>query len=46
VLNGVALLMTIYVMFPTGLAMYNAASDSITKINQKNYSPVLQLIIN
>src|ERR1043165_8004427 len=25
VLNGVALLMTIYVMFPTGLAMYNAA---------------------
>src|SRR6266404_7255237 len=25
VLTGIALLMTIYVMFPTGLAMYNAA---------------------
>jgi len=29
VLNGIALLMTIYVMFPTGLAMYNAASGAI-----------------
>jgi len=29
VLNGIALLMTIYVMFPTGLAMYNAAKDAI-----------------
>ncbi len=29
VLNGIALLMTIYVMFPTGLAMYNAASSVI-----------------
>jgi type III secretion protein R len=29
VLNGIALLMTIYVMFPTGLAMYNAASAAI-----------------
>lgn len=29
VLNGVALLMTIYVMFPTGLAMYNSASSAI-----------------
>ncbi|HEX2579465.1 MAG TPA: type III secretion system export apparatus subunit SctR [Rhabdochlamydiaceae bacterium] len=29
VINGVALLMTIYVMFPTGLAMYNAAKDAI-----------------
>ncbi len=29
VLNGIALLMTIYVMFPTGLAMYNAASKAI-----------------
>lgn len=29
VLNGIALLMTIYVMFPTGLAMYNAGSDYI-----------------
>lgn len=31
VLNGVALLMTIYVMFPTGLAMYQAAGDYIEK---------------
>jgi len=29
VLNGIALLMTIYVMFPTGLAMYHAASSTI-----------------
>jgi type III secretion protein R len=29
VLNGIALLMSIYVMFPTGLAMYNAASKAI-----------------
>lgn len=29
VLNGIALLMTIYVMFPTGMAMYNAASSAI-----------------
>lgn len=31
VLNGIALLVTVYVMFPTGLAMYNAASDYIKK---------------
>jgi type III secretion protein R len=31
VLNGIALLMTIYVMFPTGQAMYNAASAAIAK---------------
>ncbi|MEL7431823.1 MAG: type III secretion system export apparatus subunit SctR [Chlamydiota bacterium] len=31
VLNGIALLMTIYVMFPTGLAMYNAAKPVIDK---------------
>lgn len=31
VLNGIALLLTVYVMFPTGLAMYNAAGDYITK---------------
>ncbi len=31
VLNGIALLMTIYVMYPTGLAMYNASSDYIKK---------------
>lgn len=29
VLNGIALLITIYVMFPTGLAMYNAAQGVI-----------------
>jgi len=29
VLNGIALLMTIYVMFPTGLAMYHAAQGVI-----------------
>lgn len=29
VLNGIAILMTIYVMFPTGVAMYNAASKQI-----------------
>ncbi len=29
VLNGVALLITIYVMFPTGLAMYQAAEGAI-----------------
>ena len=31
VLNGVGLLITIYVMFPTGVAMYNAAHDVIDK---------------
>jgi type III secretion protein R len=31
VLNGIALLITIYVMFPTGLAMYSAAKDVIAK---------------
>jgi len=29
VLNGIALLMTIYVMFPTGLAMYKASSEAL-----------------
>lgn len=29
VLNGISLLITIYVMFPTGLAMYTAAKDTI-----------------
>lgn len=29
VLNGIALLVTMYVMFPTGLAMYNAADEYI-----------------
>lgn len=31
VLNGIALLMTIYVMFPTALAMYKAASEQISE---------------
>lgn len=31
VLNGIALLMTIYVMFPTGLAMYKAAEGVMAK---------------
>lgn len=31
VLNGLALLLTVYVMFPTGLAMYNASKDVIEK---------------
>ncbi len=35
VLNGIALLVTIYVMFPTGLAMYNAAGDYIKKESPK-----------
>lgn len=30
VLNGIALLMSVYVMFPTGVAMYNAASKAIS----------------
>ena len=33
VLNGIALLVTIYVMFPTGLAMYNAAEEVIQTQN-------------
>ncbi len=35
VLNGVALLLTIYVMFPTGVAMYDASKDIIQKSNPK-----------
>lgn len=31
VLNGIALLLTVYVMFPTGLAMYTAAEETIHK---------------
>ena len=31
VLNGIALLVTLYVMFPTGLKMYNATQDVLTK---------------
>ena len=40
VLNGIALLVTIYVMFPTGLAMYDAAEDVIKTQNPKEmFSP-------
>ncbi|KPK33741.1 MAG: type III secretion system protein SsaR [Chlamydiae bacterium SM23_39] len=31
VINGVALLLSIYVMFPTGLAMYNSSKEVIEK---------------
>jgi len=31
VLNGIALMITVYVMFPTGVAMYNAAGDYVNK---------------
>lgn len=33
VLNGIALLVTIYVMFPTGILMYNAAEEVLAKQN-------------
>jgi type III secretion protein R len=39
VLNGIALLVTIYVMFPTGLAMYNAAQEIMPKAPQTVFSP-------
>ena len=40
VLNGIALLITIYVMFPTGLLMYKAAEDVIkTQAPQTVISP-------
>lgn len=38
VLTGIGLLLTIYVMFPTGLAMYSAASEVISKTEN---APVL-----
>ena len=44
VLNGIALLMTIYVMFPTGLAMYKAASGAIKQIRLKSYLQELRLL--
>ncbi len=34
VLNGIALIMTVYIMFPTGVKMYNAGEDYI-----KNHAP-------
>lgn len=38
VLNGTALLLTIYVMFPTGLAMYNASKDAMADSPDKLFS--------
>ncbi|NDD57747.1 MAG: EscR/YscR/HrcR family type III secretion system export apparatus protein [Chlamydiae bacterium] len=35
VINGIALLVTVYVMFPTGLAMYNSASSYIEENQPK-----------
>ncbi|MBI5346614.1 MAG: type III secretion system export apparatus subunit SctR [Chlamydiae bacterium] len=35
VLNGIALLMTVYVMFPTGIAMYNAGQEAINAPSPK-----------
>jgi type III secretion protein R len=48
VLNGIALLMTIYVMFPTGLAMYNASSDYIHKEAPKELfsAPTAAFVVN
>jgi type III secretion protein R len=48
VLNGVALLMTIYVMYPTGLAMYNSASGAIAQNPPKELftGPSAQYIMN
>jgi type III secretion protein R len=47
-LTGVALLMTIYVMFPTGLAMYNSAKDYIhQEMPQELFSaPSAEYIVN
>ncbi len=38
VLNGIALLLTIYVMFPTGLAMYEASKELIPKAPKAAFS--------
>ena len=37
VLNGIALLLTIYVMFPTGLAMYNSSKEVIETQSPKEF---------
>lgn len=48
VINGIALLVTVYVMFPTGLAMYNAAGDYIKKESPKVLfsGPTAEYLIN
>jgi len=38
VLNGIALMMTFYVMFPTGLAMYNSSKDLLIKAPSELFS--------
>ncbi len=38
VINGIALLMTIYVMFPTAVAMYSASKDVIAQSPQQVFS--------
>ena len=38
-INGIALLMAIYVMFPTGLAMYNASKATSKIIRRKRSCP-------
>jgi type III secretion protein R len=48
ILNGIALLISIYVMFPTGVAMYNAASSYIKENEPKVLwsGPSAEFIIN
>ncbi len=48
VLNGIALLMTVYVMFPTGVAMYNAAGDYIKSAAPKELfsAPTAAYVVN
>jgi type III secretion protein R len=38
VLNGIALLLTVYVMFPTGLAMYDASKELLPKAPKEAFS--------
>lgn len=45
VLNGIALLISIYVMFPTGLAMYKASQSVIQKAPQEVISPQSALFV-
>lgn len=39
VINGMAMLLTIYVMFPTGVLMYDASKDSIANSPKEMLSP-------
>jgi type III secretion protein R len=38
VLNGIALLLTVYIMFPTGIAMYNASKEAMAQSPQAVFS--------